>query len=70
MLTQMDMFAAEENLNEVEERGKKRIADWGRYYREFVWRQRFLGRWPFQTDSERKAAWRDWKCLSIYHVAE
>ena len=66
----MEKFTAEESLNEVEERGKMRVADWGRYYREFVRRQRFLGRWPFKTDSERKAAWQEWKLLSVYHIGE
>lgn len=45
------------------------ITEWARYYREFVARQKHIGRWPL-TDGERKAAWKEWKLLSIYGVAE
>lgn len=49
---------------------KMQIKEWGRCYREFVKRQRFLGRWPFQTDGERKAAWLQWKLHTVYDVAD
>ena len=45
------------------------LADWGLAYRKFIKRQKFLGRWPFKTDEERKAAWQEWKAYSVYLVA-
>ncbi|MBP5317354.1 MAG: hypothetical protein J6Y83_06605 [Bacteroidales bacterium] len=56
-------------MDKIENCGKRSISEWARYYREFVRRQRFLGRWPL-TDGERKTAWREWKLHSLYDVAE
>ena len=49
--------------------GEFTLADWGLAYRKFIKRQKFLGRWPFKTDEERKAAWQEWKAYSVYLVA-
>lgn len=46
------------------------LADWGHAYRCFVTRQKFLGRWPFRTEEERRDAWREWMRLSIYGIGE
>ena len=46
------------------------VGDWGRAYHKFVARQKFLGRWPFPSDEERKAAWREWVAYTMCHVAE
>lgn len=46
------------------------LVELGNQYRQFVKRQLFLGRWPFQNDEERKAAWLEWKMCSVYKVAE
>lgn len=46
------------------------VGDWGRAYHKFVARQKFLGRWPFPSDEERKAAWREWVATTLYLVAE
>lgn len=39
-------------------------------YNAFVNRQKMLGRWPFEDNDERKAAWEEWKLLSKYNVGE
>ena len=56
-------------MNKNRDASKVTLADWGRAYQAFVKRQRFLGRWPFRTDEERKAAWEEWKILTVYQVA-
>lgn len=55
----------------IEEKAREfTLADWGVAYRRFVERQKFLKRWPFITDEERKAAWQEWKAYSVYLVAQ
>lgn len=44
------------------------LADWGFAYRKFIEREKFLERWPFPSEKERRAAWEEWKAYAIYLV--
>lgn len=44
------------------------LSDWGLAYREFIRLMKFLERWPFSSERERRAAWREWKAYAIYLV--